>query len=231
MPARLGSLPSFASDVSGVLSTPVAASSVFVVTTTQTGSYTLKQSDHNTVVLLNFSAAGTLTLPSGLTAGTTVEIIQMGTGAVTLASGSGATLGGYAGGVTLAGLKASARARLLPSGEWNIAGGLAISTGTTGTPASGQIFSSGASVTMLAASSALIVRKGSSGSATAVTLPSSPVPFQLYSVKDGQGDAATNPITITPSSGSIEGQTSFVISYAYQTMTFLHDGSAWNVIS
>ena len=93
----------------------------------------------------------------------------------------------------------------------------------------GSILTSGASVTMTAASTTLIVRK-TTGSATAVTLPASPLLWQTYVIKDGKGDAATNPITITPSSGSIDGASSVVLSIAYGAVNLEYDGTTWNVV-
>lgn len=92
----------------------------------------------------------------------------------------------------------------------------------------GQTLTSGASVAMTA--TLLLVNK-TSGSATAVTLPSSPVTFtQTYTVKDQKGDAGTNNITVTPSSGLIDGQSSFVMNVNYEAVSFVFDGANWSVI-
>lgn len=92
----------------------------------------------------------------------------------------------------------------------------------------GATMTSGSSITM--STTYLLVNK-TSGSATAVTLPPSPVPFiQEYTIKDGKGDAATNNITITPSSGLIDGAASFVMNVNFMSASFLPDGTNWNVV-
>lgn len=88
---------------------------------------------------------------------------------------------------------------------------------------SGATLTGGSSIVMT--TTVLIVNK-TSGSATAVTLPASPVAFtQTYTVKDGKGDAATNNITITPSSGLVDGSTSFIININFMSVSFLFDGT------
>ncbi len=44
-------------------------------------------------------------------------------------------------------------------------------------------------------------------------------------VKDGKGDADSNPITITPASGTFDGAGTYVLSYAYQAITFYSNGT------
>lgn len=74
---------------------------------------------------------------------------------------------------------------------------------------------------------AVIVRK-SVGSATAFGLPA-PASGLRFLLKDGKGDAAANPITVTPSSGTIDGAATFVLNTAYESAGFLGDGTQWNV--
>lgn len=109
-------LSSFTSDVNSVLS------GYFPVTATQTAAYTLQQSDNNSVILVNSASAVTITLPSGLTIGTAVEVIQAGAGAVTFAAGSGATLSVFGTTSKTAGLNAVARVRVTAANTWNLAG-------------------------------------------------------------------------------------------------------------
>lgn len=89
----------------------------------------------------------------------------------------------------------------------------------------GATMTSGSSLLM--STNYLVVNK-TSGSPTAVTLPAAPVPFaQEYTVKDGKGDAATNNITITPSSGLIDNAASFVMNVNFALFSFFFDGTNW----
>ena len=68
-----------------------------------------------------------------------------------------------------------------------------------------------------------------SGAATTVNLPSSPATGDIYIVKDCKGDASTNNITLTPSSGNIDGAASFVINVSRQSVGTFWDGTQWQV--
>ncbi len=52
---------------------------------------------------------------------------------------------------------------------------------------------------------------------------------QLQTVKDVSGNAATYPITITPSSGTIDEDTNYVIFANYGAVTFYYDGANYRV--
>lgn len=92
----------------------------------------------------------------------------------------------------------------------------------------GATMTSGSSITMT--TTILRINK-TSGSATAVTLPASPITdTQLYIVKDQKGDAATNNITLTPSSGQIDGSSSFVMNVNKQSVSLNFDGTNWSVV-
>jgi hypothetical protein len=92
------------------------------------------------------------------------------------------------------------------------------------------VFTGTGNVTMAAGQKVAVVNKGT-GAATTVTLPPSPVTWQLATVKDGKGDAGTNNITIQPASGNIDGQASVVIKNNYGSMQFLYNGTQWNSIN
>lgn len=81
-------------------------------------------------------------------------------------------------------------------------------------------------VTMTSSDTVLVVRK-TTGSATAITLPTPNGSGQVITIKDGKGDAATNPITITPASGTIDGASSYAISTAYGVWRGFWDGTTW----
>lgn len=65
-----------------------------------------------------------------------------------------------------------------------------------------------------------------------ITLPTSvSISGTEYLIKDWKGSAATNPITVITTSGQlIDGQSSYVISNNYQSVTFVSDGAGWAVI-
>ena len=88
---------------------------------------------------------------------------------------------------------------------------------------------SGASVTLLASDGVVRIRK-STGSPTAVTLEANPVFGVTHTIKDAKGDAALNPVTITPASGMIDGATSYVLNTNRQAVTLQYGGDEWSVI-
>jgi hypothetical protein len=90
----------------------------------------------------------------------------------------------------------------------------------------GAIVTSGSSIPMTTIT--LVVRK-SVGSATTVTLPTNPVPWLPYVIKDGKGDAATNHITVA-SAALIDGSASIIMNTNSQSMSFEYDTSTWNVV-
>lgn len=60
---------------------------------------------------------------------------------------------------------------------------------------------------------------------TAVTGPPSPTAGVPYTVKDAGGTAGSFPITITPATGNIDGQTNYVITNNYDSVDFYSDGT------
>jgi hypothetical protein len=90
----------------------------------QTGtSYTLQSTDNGRVVVLTNAAAITLTIPSGLPAGFTCQIVQGGAGMVTL-SASGTTLNSFGALLSTAGQYAAASILSPVSNTFVIAGNL-----------------------------------------------------------------------------------------------------------
>lgn len=65
--------------------------------------------------------------------------------------------------------------------------------------------------------------------AAAVVLPA-PTSGKRMTVKDRSGNAATNNITVTSASGSLDGAASQTIATNYGSMTFVGDGTNWWVI-
>lgn len=92
----------------------------------------------------------------------------------------------------------------------------------------GATLTSGSSITM---STTILLINKTSGSATAVTLPVTPIILtQRYTIKDGKGDCATNNITITPSSGTVDNQSSLVMNVNGMSVDLDFDGTNWWVV-
>ena len=62
----------------------------------------------------------------------------------------------------------------------------------------------------------------------AIVLPTSVV-GKVYVVKDCDGDAATNPITITAVGATIDGAAAATINVNYGSLNFVFNGTEWNV--
>jgi len=66
--------------------------------------------------------------------------------------------------------------------------------------------------------------------AASVVLPISPV-GTVFIVKDIDGDATTNPITITATGGFlIDGAASALINAPYGALQFIFNGTEWNIV-
>jgi hypothetical protein len=61
-----------------------------------------------------------------------------------------------------------------------------------------------------------------------VVLPVSPL-GTVFVIKDSDGDAQTNPITVTAST-TIDGAANYVINIDYASITLVFNGTEWNVI-
>jgi hypothetical protein len=65
--------------------------------------------------------------------------------------------------------------------------------------------------------------------ATVVFLPSAFNQSNLLNVKDCAGNAATYPITLTPASGTIDGNATVVMSVNYEALTLSYNGTGWSI--
>jgi len=92
------------------------------------------------------------------------------------------------------------------------------------------VVTSGASYSISATTDQIVIINKTSGSATALTLPASPVAGMVYRIKDGKGDAATNNITITPASGTIDGAANLIINSPYASCDLVYNGTEWNIL-
>lgn len=77
------------------------------------------------------------------------------------------------------------------------------------------------------ANESLVIVDKTVSQVTAVTLPSSPLTGQSVLIKDGKGDAASYPITVSPASGTIDGASTFVIGTNFGAAEFTYDGGQW----
>lgn len=82
--------------------------------------------------------------------------------------------------------------------------------------------------TVAATDDVLVIKRGGSGATTLVTLPSSAATGRRLTIKDGRGDASTNPITVAPASGTVDGLASKSIITNYGRATFVYNGTEWN---
>jgi len=103
----------------------------------------------------------------------------------------------------------------------------------TGVKLATRTVTAGASDTALA-SDATIKWVKATGSASAQGIPAcvSAIRGRVLAVKDGKGDAATNPITVTPAAGTIDGAASTIVNTARGAVTLQCDGSGdWSVLA
>lgn len=77
----------------------------------------------------------------------------------------------------------------------------------------------------------VVVINKSSGAATQVNLPASPLTGRLIIVKDGKGDAGSNNITVSGNGKNIDGSSTNVISTNYQARQYVYNGTEYNVLS
>jgi hypothetical protein len=75
----------------------------------------------------------------------------------------------------------------------------------------------------------VVVKRNPAGS-TAITLPTTPITGQRINVKDGTGLVPDDTITLTPSSGTIDGAASYSMDQPWQAITLLYDGADWNIV-
>jgi hypothetical protein len=61
-----------------------------------------------------------------------------------------------------------------------------------------------------------------------IVLPTSVV-GKIFVVKDCDGDASTNPITITATGSTIDGSASATIDVNYGSLTFVFNGTEWSI--
>lgn len=67
--------------------------------------------------------------------------------------------------------------------------------------------------------------------ATTVTLPSVPTTSRSLIIKDGQGQAGANNITISGNGNTIDGSATYVINVSWGAAELIYNGTEWNIIS
>jgi hypothetical protein len=111
-----------------------------------------------------------------------------------------------------------------PTGPTGASGG----GGAVANPAP-RIITSGSAVTVLAADGTVIIKK-TTGSPTTVTMEASPAAGAVHKIKDGKGDASTNPITIQGASGAtIDGAANFPLDVDWAAVALEWSGTEWNL--
>lgn len=90
-----------------------------------------------------------------------------------------------------------------------------------------RTLASGASTSLVHGTDYLLKVNKTTGSATAVNLPASPAQGWRFEIKDGKGDADVNNITITPASGTIDGQSNYVINTQRGSVVLTYDNAEW----
>jgi hypothetical protein len=108
-----------------------------------------------------------------------------------------------------------------------MSGGASIAkiTNTSGQLDAVRVITAAGAITVSATDRHVCVNK-TTGAASAVALPAG-VTGTVFTIDDCKGDAVTNPITISPAAGTIDGSATFVISTAYGSWTGIYTGSIW----
>lgn len=100
-----------------------------------------------------------------------------------------------------------------------------IITNSTITPTRRVVTAAGA-ITVASTDDIIFVKK-TVGEATTVNINVA-LTAKTFWIKDAKGDAAVNNITISPSSGTIDGETVFVMDRAYQSIGLVWNGSEFS---
>jgi hypothetical protein len=84
-------------------------------------------------------------------------------------------------------------------------------------------------ITMVASDSVIAVAQASPAAVT-VNLANAPVTNQRVTIKDVNGVCATNPITVVPNAGNIDGAANFVMNTNYASVVLQFFGTNWGII-
>jgi hypothetical protein len=108
----------------GVTTGSINASSVVTTVSDKSANYTLLATDENTVIRSTGSAI-TITIPNVLNVGESVQFLQDGSGQITFAAGSGATLQAPGAKLKTTGQYSWAAVMCVASGQYRLTGDLA----------------------------------------------------------------------------------------------------------
>ncbi len=93
-----------------------------------------------------------------------------------------------------------------------------------------RIITAAGGVTVSATDLTIMLNK-TIGATTTVTLPASTDKGRMIIIKDIKGDAFINNISVIVSGGgTIDGFTSFNLTQNFQSLTFIFNGTSWNII-
>jgi hypothetical protein len=67
------------------------------------------------------------------------------------------------------------------------------------------------------------------GAPASIVLPIAPI-GTVFVVKDIDGDAATNPITVAGLGSTIDGSPTATINTNYGSLTFIFNGTEWSIV-
>ncbi len=108
-----------------------------------------------------------------------------------------------------------------------VEGNVYMSGNSTDTKLTNQFRTALTTPVTIAAFERMVFVKLTSPGAVAVSLPATPQTGHVITIKDATGDAGANNITITPSSGNIDGAGTKVMSTNYQTVRLVYSGTQW----
>ena len=186
-------------------------------------------------VLAAISSGNNITVTNGAgsisvaVTGTTNHTLQIGNASGSLTSLAAATNGQLAIGSTGADPVIAALTAGTGITVTNGAGSITISATGTTTLTVTSVNHAASPYTVLSTDEFLAVNV--SGGVVSILLPNAPVTGRVYYIKDSTGGAATSNITVTTVGGAvnIDGATSFVMNTAYESISVIFDGSAYEV--
>ncbi len=195
---------------------------------TRSGAVTLSLADVTAVLGTGSTAQSSLGLGGA-------ALLNVGTASGTVAAGNDSRITGAlqagaipaASGSLLGGSGSAGSASAVTIGA-----GLSLTSGTltaTGGNPTPRIITSSAATTLLPTDGLVVFNRASNPATTTVTLEANPVPGVVHRIKDMAGNAATYPITVQPSGGTIDGTANFVISQNRGSLTIEYNGSEWSV--
>lgn len=196
-------------------------------------SYTVLSTDYYVVINKGTGSPTAITLTASPITGRTITIKDgkgdAATNNITISPAAGLIDG--ANNVVIQGNSGSVTLEYNGS-QWNIL--FSTTQATTSSGGSGNLtittVSSGSSYNQLSSDQLINVNKAS-GSATAISLAAGMASGYPLTIRDGKGDAASNNITVTPSSGTINGASSIVINQAYGSVSLMCFGSnVWGIL-